>query len=120
MVSVCRGASRTTLLTRRWAVKVPSFRCGGPRTGIGSRLRSFSWGIAANHQELDWNGMPGFCPVRWSLLGLVQIYPRCEPVVHEPTDTEYRAITDMDFPSDYKPDNVGYLDGRLVWIDYGS
>jgi hypothetical protein len=75
--------------------------------------------VAANHQELDWRDMPGFCPVKASWLGLVQVYPRCEPIDYEPTRKQYRSITGLDFPSDYQRENVGLLNGRLVWIDYG-
>lgn len=118
--TIKRGVSRTVILTRRWAIKVPSFRRSVTGGGLGSRLRSFAWGVAANHQELDWRGQPGFCPIKASWLGIVQIYPRCDEVDHKPTKKEFRAITGMGFPSDYKRENVGLLDGQLVWVDYGD
>lgn len=120
IVEIRRGATRTVFLTRRWVVKVPSFRSSAPRKGLGSRIRSFAWGVAANHQELDWRGMPGFCPITASWLGLVQIYPRCTPIDYTPTPEQYRAITGMSFPSDDKPDNLGLHNGQVVWLDYGS
>lgn len=109
-----RGITRTVLLTRRWAVKVPSLRPHG--NGVRGLLWSACRGILANLSELEWSESPGVCPVRWTLAGIVNVYPRCEPL---PVD----AVVDYDgigalFPSDRKADNVGYLNGRLVWIDY--
>lgn len=118
-MEIRRGATRTVLITRRWVVKVPSFR-RSVGSGLGSRIRSFAWGVAANHQEKDWAGQPGFCPIVASWLGLVQVYPRCTAIHYDPTPTQYRAITGLDFPSDYKRENVGLLGGALVWLDYGD
>lgn len=111
------GITRTVVLAGRWAVKVPSLRGGsyGPR----SVLWSLTAGIQANLSEREWSGTPGTCPVRWSLLGLVNVYRRCVPVP-DGADVDYDSTgwpydTDR---MDRKPDNVGYLDGRLVWLDY--
>ena len=56
-------------------------------------------------------------PRRSALAGLVNVYPRCEPVLTEPTEEEYSA-TGVLGPTDRKASNVGWLKGRLVWIDY--
>jgi hypothetical protein len=102
------------VLVGRYAVKVPSWRggCWGPR----AFLWSVTAGIQANLSEWEWSGQPGTCPVLWSLFGLVNVYPRCAPV---PADVEvdYEAIG-FAYTQDRKPDNVGYLAGRLVWLDY--
>lgn len=112
---ICRGVTRTVILTRHWAIKVPSLRAynNGPRGVLWSVTR----GIQANLSEAEWSGTPGTCPVRWTLAGLVNIYPRCTPVDHDPTVEEYEA-TGFLGPTDQKPGNVGYLNGLLVWIDY--
>lgn len=109
-----RGVTRTVILTKRHAIKVPSMRGGwrGPR----ALLWSLTSGIQANLSEWEWSGMPGTCPVLWSFAGLVNVYPRCAPVP-DGADVDYDAIG-FPYGTDRKPDNVGYLDGRLVWVDY--
>lgn len=109
------GICRDVLLIGRWAIKVPTFRYG---------LTSFARGILANDSERSWSGMPGLCPVVWSLGGLVNIYPRCDPlpairaVEFDEDPTAYAEIA-PDWPApDRKPDNLGVLDGRIVWLDY--
>lgn len=115
MISIRRGITRTVILTPRHAIKLPSLRRHGK--GLAGMLWSFSRGISANLSEREWSGYsPALCPVRWSLAGLVNVYPRCEPVTEEPDD--YYAIANMLGPMDKKPENLGILDGRMVWVDY--
>lgn len=109
-----RGITRTVLLTKRHAIKFPSLR-GGSR-GPRAFLWSLTSGIQANLSEWEWSGMPGTCPVKFSAWGLVNVYPRCEPVA-DGTEVDYDSIG-FNYATDRKPDNVGYLDGRLVWVDY--
>lgn len=114
-VAVRRGITRTVVLIDRWAIKFPSLRSHGD--GLRGLLWSVTRGIQANLSEQDWSGSPGTCPVLWSLAGLVSVYPRCAPVFRELSDAEYES-TGFLGPQDRKPHNLGYLDGRLVWIDY--
>jgi hypothetical protein len=109
------GVTRTVILIGRYAIKVPSLRGGvyGVRELIGGWCR----GVLANDSEREWSGQPGTCPVLWSLLGLVNVYPRCEPVHLADDQIDYDAIG-FPGPTDRKPDNLGYLHGRLVWVDY--
>ncbi len=114
-MQIHRGITRTVLVTRRWAIKVPS-----PRSYSGG-LRGVLWsvtrGIQANLSEAEWSGTTGVCPVRWSWLGLINVYPSCDPP--PAGELDYDGIGAL-FPSDKKPENVGLLDGRLVWIDYDN
>lgn len=103
------------VLAGRWAIKFPSLRAYGD--GTRGVVWSITRGIQANLSEITWTGSPGVCPVVWSLAGLVNVYPRCEPVLTEPTEEEYSA-TGVLGPTDRKASNVGWLKGRLVWIDY--
>lgn len=112
---VRRGITRTVLLVGRWAIKFPSLRAHGD--GIRGVLWSWTRGVQANLSECDWAGSPGICPVSWSLAGLVNIYPRCDPVIEDLPEQDYRSIGFLG-PVDPKPHNVGMLNGRLVWIDY--
>lgn len=83
---------------------------------------SFCGGILANLSEREWSGTPGVCPVLWSLCGLVNVYPRCEPVLLSRDDIDFTGIgalfSTYEGLGDEKPDNVGWLNGQLVWIDY--
>jgi len=114
-LAVRRGITRTVVLIGCWAVKLPSLRSHGH--GLAGVLWSFSRGVLANQSERDWASEPGVCPVHWSFAGLVNIYPRCTPVDRELADEEYAAIG-FAGPTDKKPPNVGYLEGRMVWLDY--
>jgi hypothetical protein len=114
MMQIRRGITRTVFLVGHWAVKVPSTRVhGGAVRGL---LWSLTRGIQANLSEAEWSGTTGACPVLWSLAGLVNVYPRCRPV--EPDhEIDWEGIGFL-APVDRKHDNVGWLDGRIVMIDY--
>jgi hypothetical protein len=115
-----RGVTRTVFLVGRWAVKVPSLR--GGMYGKGHRLASFCQGVLSNQSERQWHDYEGWAgqvaPVLHSWLGgIVQVYPRCEPVGGD--DYWAREQPDMDpDPGDRKAENYGMLAGRLVRVDY--
>lgn len=114
-MTVRRGVTRTVLLVGAYAIKFPSLRGNGK--GLGGRIWSICNGILANQSEVVWSEVDGVCPVRFSLLGLVNVYPRCDPV--EGFDGDWSAIgADFLPPLDRKPENLGVLDGRIVWVDY--
>lgn len=119
---VTSGISRTVFLVGRYAVKVP---CG--RYGYEKWLR----GLLANRQEREWSRAkyPELCPVLFAdPLGLVVIMPRCEILTRELTGLEYHAFfgpineatRSYRVPTENKPDSFGYLNGRLVAVDYGN
>jgi hypothetical protein len=115
MIQIRRGITRTVLLVGPWAVKLPSLRSNGK--GLAGRIWSVCHGILANLSEVQWSEVDGVCPVRFSLFGLVNVYPRCEPVAS--FDGDYAAIGAPFLPPlDRKPENLGLLNGRLVWVDY--
>lgn len=117
------GITRTVILTRRHAIKVPSLRGGSVGKGRG-RLQSLAWGLLANQSEAMWHSYDLWAgkvaPVRASLLGgLVNVYPRCEPLVAAgPGGSEVLLPTLDPCPRDIKPDNYGRLGGRVVRLDY--
>lgn len=121
---VRRGITRTVLVTKRYAIKLPSLRPYGE--GLAGVLWSFSRGVLANQSERTWweNETPEnkakLCPVlRSHLGGIVQVYPRCEPL---PVDEQGEYDGDLPIlvpnPGDDKPGNFGLLAGRIVRIDY--
>lgn len=115
MWTIRRGMTRTVLLTRRWAVKFPSMRAHDE--GLPGVLWSMSRGVLANLSERSHSHEAGVCPVHWSLAGLVNVYPRCEPALTELVAADYDAIGCIG-PMQRKPENVGYLNGVLVYVDY--
>lgn len=117
-MEVKRGITRTVLLTRHWAIKVPSVRARG--FGVRGFLSSVTRGISANLSECAWStsDTPGICPVRWSLAGLVSVYPRCIPVDPD-HEIDWEAVG-FPLPTDRKHQNVGWLNDRIVMIDYDT
>jgi hypothetical protein len=112
------GITRTVLLTRRYAIKVPSLRGGSASGGSRARLASFARGVLANHSEFQWSSYEPWqglvAPVLHSwLAGVVQVYPRCGSL---PDGVRVPPL--VPDPGDAKPDNFGVLDGRYVRVDY--
>jgi hypothetical protein len=127
MMVIRRGITRTVIVTRRRAYKLPSLRRYGD--GLAGLLWSVCRGILANQSEATWwrNSCDGsLCPVLHSWLGgVVNVYPRCEPWV--PTAAQDRLMRDRLWvpvvsrwpaPGDDKADNFGVLGGRVVRVDY--
>lgn len=117
MVDIERGLTRIVLLTQHWAIKLPRIRTHDD--GLAGVLWSLTRGITANLSEREHSGARGVCPVRWSLAGLINVYPRCTVVREELTDSDYES-TGYIGPVERKPENMGYLDGELVYVDYDS
>lgn len=127
MKLVRTGVTRKVLLIGKYAIKFPSLYS----------YRHFLQGILANDQEQHWSRMfkwsKKLCPVIWCSWGCFVIIM---PQVKVLTDQECRdgklAHLDIDeflliepgeegrFPVEKKSDSFGWLDGRLVIIDYGS
>lgn len=129
-VMVRRGITRTVILTPRYAIKMPSLR--SYHNGLAGLWWSISRGVLANIGEAEWwhNAVPEqrqyLCPVLHSWLGgIINIYPRCAPyeVDYETQERMFQRdwlpIPELDpQPGDTKADNYGWLNGRLVVLDY--
>jgi hypothetical protein len=104
------GITRTVLLVGRWAIKLPKMRYG---------YEMFLRGLLANCQErMWWKELRDrrLCPVVCSSrFGVFLIMRRAENVADAPPREEFSGL-----PLDYKPDNFGLLNGRVVLRDYGS
>lgn len=119
------GVTRTVILTKRWAFKLPCVVYG---------WKYFLYGFLANMQEAQWSGFDErLCPVRFAGRGgWLLVMPRCEPL----TDDEYLAevspmwarLTDdvtgqmlsAELPVEMKTCSFGRLGGRIVAVDYGG
>lgn len=122
MKIIRHGITRTVILTKNYAIKLPSLRAYGD--GLAGVLWSICRGILANQSEAQWwrNSMQRqfLCPVLHSWLGgIINIYPRCQPYTVEDDRQMKRPIPElMPQPGDDKSENYGLLYGRLVILDY--
>lgn len=114
------GVTRTVLLVGNLAIKVPSF----------GEWRLFLLGLLANMQERNFSnlGWPELCPVLFSVPGGWLVVMRRAQIL---TDAEWSAISEEDItafinkpnysvPAELKSDSFGWLNGKLVAVDYGN
>lgn len=112
------GVTREVILTRRYAIKVPRLSFG---------WRNFLHGLLGNMQEAAFSaaGWPELCPVEFSIPGgWLLVMRRAEPL----SDADWERFDAMSFretedyivPVEAKQDSFGWLDGRIVAVDYGS
>lgn len=120
-----QGVTRIVILYKHWAIKIPNFLY---------QWNHFLWGLLSNMEEgLTWKiaNMPDselyqyrdlICPVVWSSWGgWISIMKRVDRIL---TDEEYLEL-DLELynnihSDDNKADNFGWLDGRIVKIDYAK
>lgn len=105
-----KGRNRFVLLVGPWAVKVPSLRS----------WRDFLFGLLNNMNEAAWSRQPGHCPV---LLagpgGLFVVMPRAR-ILGEAEFHQLRLLDRLPAArAEPKADSFGWLNGRLVAVDYG-
>lgn len=115
---IVSGVTRIVILTKNYAIKIPNF----------SEWRLFLLGLLANMQEHIFSelGWPELCPVLFYIAGgwLVVM-----PKATELSDDEFNNINVEKFcdkkeqgfiPAEYKSDSFGWLNGKVVVIDYGN
>ena len=106
-----RGITRTVWLIGPWAFKFPSMRYAGT---------FFIKGCLANLEEAwHWNDLKDkrevMAPVRWcSWFGLFLVMDRAEQIGDGPWHWPVNVHGQMDS----KPENLGIIKGRIVWVDY--
>lgn len=102
------GITRDVLLTPRWAIKFPTTKYG---------LRMWCRGVLANESEKEWSKIEGLNPVVRSF-AFVNVYRRAEPMPDN-LMIDYGSLCPDFVPiGDRKPDNIGLVNGRWVWIDF--
>ena len=113
------GVSREVFLLGKYAIKLPIIRYG---------YRKFLQGLLANLQEVEISSLgkyPEICPVLWHLPGgFLLVMPRVRVMTDEEFDnfhyTEFVFQDDYTIPAEPKSDSFGWLDGKVVAIDYGN
>jgi hypothetical protein len=125
------GVTREVFLTKKYAIKIPK---------VKYKWRHFLLGLLANMQEVEFSKMNDerICPIKFYIPGgWLLIMPRCEPISEKEFSELDLSIFWPDTSEDYHPDNTcervkynvpvenksdsfGYLNGKIVAIDYGS
>jgi len=114
---IAYGCTRTVWLIGPYAFKFPA----------GAEWRLFLLGLLANMQErlFSRTGWPELCPVIWSIPGGWLVVMKRVRVL---TEDEFANLDlekwvergDYTVPAEIKHDSFGWLDGKLVAIDYGN
>jgi hypothetical protein len=112
------GATRLVLLTKNYALKVPT-----PHS-----WKLFLFGLLSNMYERRWSGFDPerLCPVLWSIPGgFLNVMPRVETLDdYLDTDLYLERFGDQgDYTLSFienKPHHFGYYKGNLVAVDYGQ
>ncbi len=112
-MEIRHGTTRTVLLIGRWAFKIPSF----------VEWRLFLLGLLANMQERKFTtlGDPLLCPVIFQVPGgFLCVMPRCTPLTRHEYSEHLVELKNWPLPVEHKLDSVGWLNGRIVAVDYGN
>lgn len=111
------GSTRAVLLVGCLAIKLPAL----------VSWRRLLLGLLANMQERQFWTMkhPALCPVLWSLPGgFVVVMRRAEPITRDQFDAidweSWKDQPDLFVPCETKLDSFGWVDGRIVAVDYGN
>lgn len=121
-ISTSGGVTRTVLLVGRYAIKVPRLRYGWSK---------LLYGLLSNMTEARFTPLADqfrLCPTVFSIPGgFLNVQRRCAPL----SDDQWEAtrLNDDDvhgrgdwqgMACDFKRDNFGVLDGRVVLLDFGE
>lgn len=107
-----KGVTRLVFIFKDFVVKIPNFTC---------QWNHFLSGLIGNMEEFKtwkYNKSELLCPILWaSWGGWILIMKRVEVCTYE-DEIDYTPWVTAGFGGDDKPDNYGYLDNKLVKIDY--
>jgi hypothetical protein len=96
------------------------------RHKVGARCNLFE---ASFYRNSSLEMRADLCPVLWcSDNGAVLVMPRAEPIREDEFDSLFENgripfldhIHDKDSPFEWKPSDLGWLDGRIVALDYSA
>lgn len=113
------GSTRIVFLIGKLAIKVPNF----------TSWYLFLQGLLANRQERIFSrtGWVQLCPIIASVPGGWIIVMKRAKVLTEDEFYKYKGIIKFlttkktySIPAEMKPDSFGWLNGKLVVVDYGN
>lgn len=107
------GITRWVIVLHSVAIKVPKLKYG---------WKYFLQGLLANINEKDtWQNHPRkdlLCPVKWcSWGGWVLVMRKAIPCPEE-TEIDFSKWIEAGLGGDDKPDNYGFLNSKIVKLDY--
>lgn len=115
---IAYGCTRRVFLIGNFAIKIPNFF---------DEWRLGLLGLLSNMQEAQFSktGWPELCPVRFSIPGgfLVVMDRARELTEDEFLELDLKTWVDRGeymIPAEIKTNSFGYLNGKLVAIDYGN
>jgi len=114
LMEIKYGSTRTVFLVGNFAIKVPSF----------VQWSLFLQGLLANINETKFSKVKIFnnlCPVVFSIPGgFLNVMPLCQPITM--TDFKYHMVEIKNFGVEVEPklDSFGWLEGKIVAVDYGN
>lgn len=110
------GSSRYVFIIGNFAIKIPSFY----------NWKCFLKGLLANIQEVEFSKCKEYknvlCPILFYIpFGLLLIMPKVRVLYNDElsTGTLFNFIIDNKLPVEPKFDSFGYLNNKLIAIDYG-
>ena len=113
MIEVKHGTTRVVFLCGAYAFKIPTFKS----------WNLFLNGLLANMQEKLFSGVwEELCPVVWAIPGgFCVVMRRAQPISEEQWEEVCGHIPEHIFNiAESKSINYGWLDGKIVAVDYGS
>ena len=136
-MNITNGSTRTVILTKKLAIKLPIFLrvtdAGAIARSDRVSYRMFKNGVRANRKERETSRLnhPKLCPILFvDPFGLVVIMPRCSraPRLDHHKECDARAICPVEYeylrrsglPIDNYAFNYGLFRGRVVSFDYGT
>lgn len=119
MIKIYKGSSRWVFVVSSIAVKIPSF----------TSYRSFLWGLIANMNEVKFwnyaNMKHKLCPITFYVpFGLLVVMPKVKVLTKgDGIGNDYLLsfciCENGKIPAETKLDSFGFLNNKLVCIDYG-
>lgn len=116
-----KGTTRIVFIFDKYVIKIPNiFNYVNGVTGLLANIREV--------QGYRWNSGKYYhprsrliCPILWASWGSwIVVMAKARVLTTEEYYKSDISLHKKHFPGDEKPGNYGYLDGRIVKIDYGS
>ena len=117
-MKIKKGVTRIVLIFQTFVIKIPNFTYSHQNFLIGC---TSNWNerhfckIFKGYKDIIWNVSPSI----WcSWFGIIQIQKRCKPLNRDLTKEEKRKFK-ITCNEDFKKENFGYYNNKLVCLDYG-
>ena len=114
-----KGSSRLVFLTENYAIKIPRC-CVKPDNSFYGSVIGILEGWKANRYEYIWSKSKIYdflCEVEFSFLfSLIIIMKNAKPLKRE----QFLKLEKFNFCYEHKEDSYGFIDNKIVIVDYGN